>query len=277
MKLGIALSGGGARGGIELGILYSLVKRYHIKIDVITGTSIGAIIGGIYASGMEIEDMINFLYLFEADKYLKDISLLISNEKGIRKRLNSYLKFYRSINLLTDREYLDDGEKILELLKVLTKNKDFEDCEIRFGVNAVDLISGKEVYLTKGRLYKAMRASMSIPGIFKPVEMDGMLLVDGGTVCNVPVSLARKLGAEKVIAIDLRNKEELKDFSNGFEVLWRAGTIAAKHITDKELKKADHVIEIPTDIDILDFDRMAECLELGMNYDLFPAIRKILQ
>lgn len=275
MKLGLALSGGGARGGIELGILYTLVEKYHIKIDVITGTSIGAIVGGIYASGMKIKEMMNFLYLFEASKYLEDISLLISSERGIRKRLNSYLKLYRSINLLSNREYLDDGKKLTELFRVLTRNKDFEDCDIRFGVNAVDLMSGREIYITKGKLYKAIRASMSLPGIFKPVEIDDMLLIDGGTVCNIPVTLARKLGAERVIAVDIR-EEGLRNFSNGFEVLWRAGTIAAERITDEELKKADRIVSIATDVDTLDFDRMDECLELGMNYDIFSIMKDIV-
>jgi NTE family protein len=177
-KLGIALSGGTAKGFAHIGVLEALEKN-KIKIDYLAGTSMGAVVGALYASGMPIKDL---------------------------KKLAIETKWENLVDFtLPDRGILS-GEKIENFLRVLLKNKKFEDLEIPLAVIAADVHNGEKVIFKKGDVASALRASISIPSIFVPYEYKNRILVDGGVVAPVPVDTVRSMGAEVVIAIDFSTR-----------------------------------------------------------------------
>mgnify|MGYP002515847774 CR=1 FL=1 len=178
MKIGLALGGGGARGLADLGILKAL-REMNIPIYCVAGTSIGAIIGGVFASGR------------------LDPLLAWSAESNWRKLPELFLDPH-----LTSKSLIS-GDRIAKFLRRMIPPATFKDLSVPLAVVATDLQSGEEVVIREGALHSAIRASMSIPGIFSPVEREGRILVDGGMVDPLPVSICRQMGADCVIAVDL--------------------------------------------------------------------------
>src|SRR6266850_7981515 len=208
-RFGLALSGGGARGLAHIGVL-KVLEELHVPIDVIAGTSMGAVVGGLYASGMSPEEIaremeqVDWVSLFDDRPPRPDLpyrrkqddsSALIDLELGLR-----------SGRILLPRGLIA-GQKIGFLLKSLTARvafiDDFDRLPIPFRAVATDLANGSMVVLSRGDLADALRASMSIPGTLAPAEIDGRHLVDGGLVRNLPVDVARDMGADLVIAVDV--------------------------------------------------------------------------
>ena len=219
-KVGLVLSGGGALGMAHIGVL-KMIEKYEIPIDYITGTSMGAIIGALYASGYsasEIEEIIDSIGW---------IDLLSDKTERKYRALADREQFEKSIILLNFEklkpklpEGLIYGQNIYNLLSLLTWHvreiKDFRDLPIPFKCVATDIQTGEAVVLEKGNLVDAVRASMAIPSVFSAIEIDGKLLVDGGVVRNIPVSDVKEMGADIVIASDVStprySKEELDSF-----------------------------------------------------------------
>lgn len=215
-KLGLALSGGGAKGLMHIGVL-KVLEENNIYPDYITGTSMGCLIGAMYAMGYsasEIEKLIkemNWNELFNESISRLNLSL---NEKDYNSRfLTSFPILNRRIKLPSGLIY---GTKIWNLFAKLTWNKNFENLNIPLRCIATDIETGKAVVLKSGNLADAMRASMSIPSIFVPVEVDGKLLVDGGLIRNLPVSDLKEMGADYIIAVNvnapLYSKDQLDSF-----------------------------------------------------------------
>ncbi len=159
-RAGIALGGGGALGLAHLGVLKAL-EEYDIRPTVVSGNSAGALIGGIYVSGKSIQEMI-------------DLSQQLGDD------MFDHIK-------MSLRGGLVSGKRVYNLLLDILGNQHIEDCSIPFFAATVDLISGKTYYINKGRLADAIRASISIPGVFPPFESNGMHLVDGGVRDTVPL------------------------------------------------------------------------------------------
>ncbi|MBR3921936.1 MAG: patatin-like phospholipase family protein, partial [Kiritimatiellae bacterium] len=176
-KVGIALGGGGARGIAHLGVYQRLVE-IGVPIHCIAGTSIGAIVGAIVAAGN------------------LDAALEWCSEPDWKKLPKLMLETSLTSKALTP------GRRVEELLDGLIVAKDFKDLKIPFAAVATDLHTGEKVVMKEGNLLSAVRASMSIPGVFPPVERDGRVLVDGQLVDPVPVSVCRAMGADAVIAVD---------------------------------------------------------------------------
>jgi NTE family protein len=208
-RIGLALSGGGARGAAHVGVL-KVLERHRIPIDCIAGTSMGALVGGFYASGMsaaELERVISELDWSEAfaDKIPRqdrsfhrkrdDDLYLVKNKPGLR---DAKLLFPPGII---------DGHRIDLLLKRYTLPvvtiRDFDSLQVPFRAVAADIVTGDAVVLGKGDLALAMRASMAIPAVFAPREIDGRLLVDGGITDNMPIEVVRRMGADVIIAVDI--------------------------------------------------------------------------
>ena len=212
-KIGLALGAGGARGIAHLGALKALEEN-DIKFDVITGCSMGALIGGLYCLGYDLD-------------HLKEIM------SGLKKKdiVDVYIK------MISHRALLK-SEKIDKILKGFFQDKVIEEAKIPFGCIAVDLVAGKQVFFTKGDMYTAVRASCSIPTIISPVEHNGMLLVDGGLLNRVPNVEAKELGADKVVAIDVMG--EIKDANklvNIFDVGLRSIDTVDYYITKTRLEQ----------------------------------------
>ncbi len=266
-KLGLVLSGGGARGIAHIGVL-KVFEENGITPCCISGASMGAIIGGIYVSGATVREMENFVNEFVFGNVL-DKKYPLYKLQMFERTNSKFMKYFSiglSLNALAKRKALDSGRKILYMLKELTQNKTFEEAKIPFQCTAVDLISGKTVALKKGNLALALRASMSIPLVFEPVKYGDMLLVDGGVVSNAPVCLARKMGADVVVAVDVNPPLSRKDESEirtSLDLLWRVYEIMADKIYAEELTQADFVIHADVNAETLDFSRNAEYVRTG--------------
>ena len=218
-KVGLVLGGGGAKGAAEVGVL-KVLEEVGIPVDYIAGTSIGAIVGGLYAIGYNAADLDslirnqNWMFLL-GDQVKRESETFISKEEREKYLLRVPLSKERKVSLPSG--YVT-GQNIVNLFSKLTvgyhRVEDFSTLPIPFRCVAIDLVEGQEVVLSSGSLPMAMRASMSIPGVFAPVDWNGMMLVDGGALNNLPVDVVRDMGADVVICVDLstgwRKREELK-------------------------------------------------------------------
>ncbi len=208
-KIGLALSGGGARGSAHVGVIKAL-EELGVPIDYIAGTSMGAIIGGIYAAGYSADELEQVLADMNWSGALSD--KLPRREQSMRKKdLDAqFLIPYRvgfnkgGIQLplgVIEGQHLDQVfHRILLPVQGIT---DFDQLSIPFRAVATDLVTGQEVVLSSGSLPDALRASMSVPGAFAPVQLNGKILVDGGMSNNLPVNVVRDMGADIVIAVDI--------------------------------------------------------------------------
>jgi len=262
-RWGLVLMGGGARGLAHIGIL-DILQKEGLSPDVIVGTSMGAIVGGLFAFGfspMKLKEIMKDLNL---DQFVDRPNLPF-----LPKRPHSVIEFflldaYRT--RLQKKIGHDKEDKLEEHFKATVGEVCIEDLPIRFACNAVDLISGKEVVFEKGELYKALRATMSLPVVFEPVRMDDMLLVDGGVLNNVPVETAKKLGAEKTVLVDIHRplKEvSTQEISSTFQLIQRMVETMAANTTIEKIKDADCVIRVNLDVDIFDFSSPEELIEEG--------------
>jgi NTE family protein len=208
-SVGLVLSGGGARGGAHIGVLKAL-EELRIPVDRIAGTSIGAVVGGFYVSGMSVADLENLVaslewetaFLNSTPRRLRsfrrkrdDDLFLVDQKPGLNNgefELPRGLVQGQVIDLIISRETLRASQV-----------QDFDNLAIPFRAVAGDLATGEAVVLRSGSLARSIRASMSIPAVLSPVEIDGRLLVDGGIAMNLPVDVAREMGAEVVIAVDI--------------------------------------------------------------------------
>ena len=227
-KVGLVLGGGGAKGAAEVGVL-KVLEEAGIPIDYIAGTSIGAIVGGLYAIGYDAADIDslyrnqNWIFLL-SDQVKRESETFLSKEEREKYIVHIPLSKERKVSLPAG--YVK-GQNIFNLFSKLTVGyhqvDDFSNLPIPFRCVAVDLVDGKEVVFSSGSLPMAMRASMSIPGVFAPVEWKGKMLVDGGALNNLPVDVAREMGADVIICVDLstgwKKKEELKSPSAVVEQL----------------------------------------------------------
>ena len=216
-KIGLALSGGGARGGAHVGVLKAL-EELGVQVDYVAGTSMGAIIGGLYASGYSADEIEQVLEEMDWTAAMSDNPP--RREHTMRKKdLDAqFLIPYRvgfnrgGVQLplgVIEGQHLD--QVFHRLLFPVQGITDFDQLAIPFRAVATDLVTGQQVVLSGGSLADSLRASMSVPGAFAPVEIDGRKLVDGGMSNNLPISVVREMGADVVIAVDISSpllKEE---------------------------------------------------------------------
>ena len=218
-RIGLVLSGGGARGGIHVGVLRAL-EELRIPIDYIAGTSIGAVIGGFYASGLtadQIEDVIDNIDWDAA--FLEDTPRALRSFR--RKREDDLFLVARAPGLNDGQFDFPLGVVQGQIIDLITSEtvlpasriRNFDDLPIPFRAVAADIATGEAVVLGSGNLANALRATMSVPAIIAPIEIDGRLLVDGGVAMNLPIEVARDMGADIVIAVDITSpllaREEL--------------------------------------------------------------------
>ena len=215
--VGLVLSGGGARGASHVGVL-KVLEELRIPVDIITGTSMGAVGGGLYAYGYSPEELQQILAQTDWDELFRDSPP--REHLSFRRKADDYnylIKLEAGFNhgQFSIPPGLIQGQKLNLMLKALMPQapEHFDDLPIRFRAVATDIETGNPVALGDGSLVSALRASMSIPGVFAPVAIDGRLLIDGGMANNVPVNLARELGADVLIVVDLSgellNREQL--------------------------------------------------------------------
>jgi NTE family protein len=273
-RTALVLGGGGARGAAHIGVL-RVLEELRVPVDLIVGTSIGSIIGGLYASGLR-PDLVQRRVL-EAD--WSDLF----DDSPRRERVSFRRKEDDALSLMRFETGLGRqgvelpsgliaGQKLNHLLRELTLHTtgwdDFDQLPIRFRAVAADLADGSVVVLARGDLADAMRASMAIPGVFTPVELEGRTLVDGGIARNLPVDVARGLGANRIIAVDVSTP--LPDISEERSMLGVVGRsysmLTAKNVAEQRALLGPGDVLIVPDLEGISsaaFDRAAETIERG--------------
>jgi NTE family protein len=258
MKLGIALGGGGAKGFAHIGVLKTLVEAGY-DFDIVTGTSIGALVGAVYASS-NLDKLEEITTKFK----LLDIPLLLSPT--------------------ISRQGLFSGRKIEDLLKELISEYRTEKLQKSFAAVCVDLNKPEIVTIQSGDLVKAVRASIAIPGIFTPIINENQLLVDGGVLEPVPVEAARQLGADFVVAVDLLSKsnnyKNIKE-SNIVDIIQKTSIASQRSLTRFRMNifPPDILIEPEVaDVGILDFKQGSKIVKEGekATKKVLPQLAKLL-
>ncbi len=208
-RIGLVLSGGGARGLSHVGVL-KVLERERIPVDLIAGTSMGAIIGGLYASGMSANEIERELLQVRWDEVFSprvDRPLLPQRRKEQDFEFSPALELGMRDGVLMTPKAAVSSRGLDELLRRYTLRagslRNFDALPIPFRAVATDMESGQPVVLREGDLAIALRSSMSVPGVFAPTEVDGRILGDGGLVDNLPVDVAREMGAERLIAVNI--------------------------------------------------------------------------
>ena len=209
-RIGLVLSGGGARGAAHIGVIRAL-EQMHVPIDAVAGTSMGAVVGGLYAAGLSGDEIAGVFRSLDWQDLLRDRAprkdLVYRRKQDDRSFLASGGLGIRADDGVVLPLGLVQGQKITQVLRNATMRvadvQDFDKLPTPFRALATDLENGDPVVLRSGDLATVLRASMSAPGVLAPVEIGGRLLVDGGLVDNLPVDLAREMGVDVVIAVDV--------------------------------------------------------------------------
>ena len=271
-RIGLVLSGGGARGGAHLGVL-KVMEELHVPVDVIVGTSAGAIVAAAYASGMPLQQIADEMSGLRTVMLFRDVD---RGEVLLRNKINDAVNYIGpEIGLRNGGVALPKGvvagvsiEAVLRQLTARQRTTDFDKLPIPFRAVATDLTTSEMVVLASGNLSVAVRASMAIPAVVDPVELAGRLLVDGGLARNLPVDVARALGADVIIAINigtpLRTRQEISGILTVSDQISRILTATNVGKSLKELGPRDVLItpDLGT-VETADFDRLGEAAIAG--------------
>lgn len=251
MKWALVLSGGGVKGLAYIGMLKAFNHLGFPKPDCIVGCSMGAIIGGLYASGMKINEMENF---FSDDFHLSDYTEMPRIAMS-HKKIAKLFQLGTSINNLISGLGIDSGEKALTLFRRLSCYQRFEQCSIPFFCNAVDICSGKEEIFEEGFLADGMRASSSYPGFFAPFYHKGKLFVDGCVKNNTPVWIAKQKGYKNIFAVTLGmfKKKQPKDIYSSVSVIMRCMEVASGMPQHDKRNIPTCILDMDTNTSVYDF------------------------
>ncbi|HCG5238373.1 TPA: patatin-like phospholipase family protein [Vibrio parahaemolyticus] len=276
-KVAVVLAGGGAKGAAHIGVLKAL-EEMHIPVDIITGTSMGAYVGGLYATGMSADEIESFIYSVDWNS-------------GYRDRVD------RSQRRVRDKEYEDryqittdlglrfgevraptgvvQGQNMLRVLRETTGNlgrfDSFDELAIPYRSVATDILELDEVVIGNSYLVDAMMASMSVPGALPPYKLNGHMLVDGGVVNNMPVDVARAMGADVVIAVDISTDYKTEDdFTGLFTVADQLSNYLVRRSTQQQVETLqEHDVYIRPNVgqmETVEFDKMPWAFQSG--YDI---------
>ncbi|GAA4712795.1 patatin-like phospholipase family protein [Brevibacillus fulvus] len=213
-KVGLALGSGGARGFAHIGVL-KILERHGVEIDMLAGSSMGSLIGAVYANGLE-PHMIEKLALHLKRKHWLDLTV-------------------PNLGFIA-------GDKIKQLIRLLTHGKRIEELNKTFAVVATDIETGERVVFDSGPVDQAVRASISIPGIFVPERVGDRLLVDGGVIDRVPITVVREMGADIVIAVDVAQFDTKMKVGTIFDVIAQTIDVMEREILRLNMLSADLVI-----------------------------------
>lgn len=247
-RLGLALGGGGARGIAHVGVL-RVFEEESIPVDLIVGTSIGALVGAAYAIGQNTQEMEKRIEEFLnsptfQESALKSVKEIHDTKKsGFTGKIHA---FFRSRLLLAQSLFrlgMLGSEEFQAMIDFFVPDIQIQDTQIPYRAVATDLVSGQSVVMSEGPLRRAVMASCAVPGAVPPVEVNGMLLSDGGSIDIVPTMVAREEGADFVVAVSVRGDIHSDDkFGSAADICFRAADIMGFHFETYMLDKADLVI-----------------------------------
>ncbi|WP_198554690.1 patatin-like phospholipase family protein [Flavobacterium sp. ALD4] len=268
-KIGLVLSGGGAKGFAHIGVL-KVLEEAGLKIDYIGGTSMGSVVGGLYASGYTAAQIDSIFQSTNFDELISDF-IPRSSKNFYEKRNDELYALVLPFNnfKIGIPEALSKGMYNFNLLSRITRHvrhvRDFNELQIPFLCMATDIETGEEVLLNKGSLAEAMMASSAFPSLFSPLEIEGRLLVDGGVTNNYPIDEVRKLGADIIIGVDvqddLRDRNSLKDAT---KILVQITNLHSIEKMKDNIRKTDIYIKPDIqDYGVISFDKGKEIIVKG--------------
>lgn len=286
-KVGLALGGGAARGLAHIGVLQAF-EESDIQIDLIAGTSMGAIIGAMYATNPDLKLLRERMSAYIQSDLFKKARLDFVVEH--KNELEGEGLFYRFSQLARKKIFFAVAMTMVSFVSQETRDKslsfllsdtNIEDTRLPFATVALDLLSGKEIVIKSGSMLKAIAATCALPGILPPVEYNGMKLVDGGWINSIPVCPAKELGADLVIAVDVGSDfSKIEQLDSGLDVVLRADTATRNALSHLQLKQANIVICPAVGINHwADFSRADEIIAKGRDAALkrIPEIKKMLK
>lgn len=235
-KIGLALGAGGARGLAHIGVI-QVLEEHNIPVDMVAGSSIGSLVGALFAMGHDGKTLARFAQLCR-EKFFYDFTV---SKMGIMQ-----------------------GNKIKELLYLITQRKRIEELPLPLTIVATDLTNGEKVLFREGFVAEAIRASISIPGIFVPVKMNDKLLVDGSVVDRVPVSVVKQMGADIIIAVDISTLKKNVQVNSLIDVMLQSIDIMQHEMVRFHELNADIVIRPEvSEFSLRAFEYVSELIQLG--------------
>ena len=249
LKTAIVLGGGGARGLAHIGVL-KVLRENNIPIDIVTGASMGGLVGALYAYKQDcpwlekhVRDFISSeAFLKTGSRYFSKVNA--SEPDDLLHQLSHEFKKRVVINLAAHRVSLLKGVRLQLTIDTLIPDIDFAELQIPFACCAADLYSGQCVTFNSGHLRKALRASASIPGFIPPLESNGHLLIDGSVCDNFPVHAALEMGAQFIIGVNVsQNMETRSEYDNVIDIIIRANQISTHRIDQLLMEKMDCIIQ----------------------------------
>ncbi|WP_232696985.1 patatin-like phospholipase family protein [Brevibacillus daliensis] len=241
-KIGLALGSGGARGFAHIGVL-KVLDEHDIPIDFIAGSSMGSMVGALYANQIE---------------------------PHMIEKLAANLKRKYWLDVMMPKMGFVSGQKIKEIIRLLTHGKNIEDLAIPLAVVATDIENGERVVFREGPVDVAVRSSISIPGIFVPERVNGRLLVDGGVIDRVPITVTKEMGADIVIGIDVANFDTVMKVTTIFDVIAQTIDVMEREILRYRILSADLLIRPEVGhISSLAYSNCNEIVDLGEKAALF--------
>jgi NTE family protein len=254
-KVALALGGGAARGFAHVGVIRAL-EQEKVPVDLVVGTSVGSLIGAIYAAEQDSFELEWTAFALEKED-LFDFGLMTA---------------VRGMGLVK-------GDRLEAFVKSRVKAQEVEQLKIPFAAVATDLNWGTKVVIDKGPIARAVRASSAIPGVFPPVQHLGKLLVDGGVVENLPIATAREKGADLVVAVDISENVANTTIAGSIDVILQAVSIMFALNVEHAKKDAD-VLVTPAvgDVGMLDFTQKKRCMQAGIEAGrrAVPEIRRAI-
>ena len=252
-KIVLVLGGGSARGLAHIGVL-KVLKRNKIPVDIVVGTSIGSLIGAIYALGISL-------------KKVEDIAIKT--------------RWWHLTDFAISKIGLIEGLNLQNMIKDVLEDKGFNDTKKPLYVVTTDIENGEEVVLSSGNLTRAIKTSCSIPGIFIPTRIDGRLLVDGGLRSSVPTDVANKLGADFIIAVDVGFCVKKGKITNIFQAVFQAMQIIGSELNKHEARHSNLLIKVrlKEDMDQMAFNRAKEIIDFGEKAaeEMIPALKTAMK
>lgn len=236
-KIALVLSGGSARGIAHLGVV-KVLKREGFQFDLVVGTSIGGLIGAAYCLDIPLEEV-----------------------EGIALKTTAM----DLLDITISRMGLTEGNRLENIIRQVIKNKGFSDMKIPFAATAVNVETGQELCFTSGDLVKIIKASSSLPGIFKPVEVDGKVLIDGGMRQHMPVDIAKKLGANFIVGVDVGFCIKKERINSLLGIIMQSIQIMGEELSLAQSSGSDLLIKpnLGNDIDQMAFNKAALIIKKG--------------
>jgi len=246
-RIGLALGGGGARGLAHIGVL-RVLEREGIPIDLIVGTSIGALVGGAYACGISPDELQKKVEMYLNSAEFRSSAMKAfekahaKEELGLTQKIQTYLRNWFYLIQAMFKPGILSNEDFQTTIDYFIPDIQIEETQIPFRAVATDLVSGGQVTFSRGPLRQAVMASCAVPGAIAPLKEGEKLLSDGGITCLVPSSVARKEGADIVISVAVDRCVSPEELRNVVDVYYRVSEIMGEKLRQYELAKADVVI-----------------------------------